>query len=77
MLVFKLPLNILKARNQIHGGIRTAHISFGTLGGALHMFWVRGRAIGKGIDFPNIGIRNSIDFCSFGMGTVPIFKILI
>ena len=31
------------------------------------MFWARGHAIGKGIDFPDIGIRNSIDFHNFGI----------
>ena len=36
-------------------------------GGALHVFWVRGRAIGKGIDFPHICIRNGIGFYNFGM----------
>ena len=36
-----------------------------TPGGALHIFWVRGRAIGKGIDFPHIGISNGIDFYNF------------
>ena len=30
-------------------------------GGALHIAWVRGRAIGKGIDLPDIGIRSAID----------------
>ena len=29
------------------------------------MFWVRGRAIGKGIDFHNFGIRNGINFHNF------------
>ena len=28
-------------------------------------FWVRGRAIGKGIDFPDIGIKNGINFHNF------------
>ena len=36
-------------------------------GGALHTFWVRGRAIGKGIDFPDIGIKNGINFHNFGI----------
>ena len=35
-------------------------------GGALHIFWVRGRAIRKGIDFPDIGIKNGINFHNFG-----------
>ena len=34
-------------------------------GGILYIFWVRGRAIGKGIDFHEFGIRNGIDFCNF------------
>ena len=36
-------------------------------GGALHIFWVRGRAIGKGIDFPDISIKNGINFHTFGI----------
>ena len=36
-------------------------------GGALHIFWVRGRAIGKGIYFQDIGIKNSINFHNFGI----------
>ena len=35
-------------------------------GGALHIFWVRGLSIGKGIDFPDIGIKNGINFHNFG-----------
>ena len=31
-------------------------------GGALHIFRVRGRAIGKGIYFPDIDIKNGINF---------------
>ena len=31
------------------------------------LLWVRGRAIGKGIDFPDIGIKNGINFYNFGM----------
>ena len=34
-------------------------------GGALHIFWVRGRAIGKGIYFQDIGIKNGINFHNF------------
>ena len=34
-------------------------------GGLLYIFWVRGRAIGKGIDFHDFGIRNGIDFRNF------------
>ena len=29
---------------------------------ALHTFWVRGRASRKGVDFPDIDLRSSIDF---------------
>ena len=36
-------------------------------GGVLYTFWVRGRAIGKGIDFDDFGIRNGIDFHDFGI----------
>ena len=49
-------------------------------GDALHIFWVRGRAIGKGIDFPDIGIKNGIIFHNFGirnLSTVLIFKVLV
>ena len=41
------------------------------------MAWLRGRAIGKGIDFQNIGISNGIDFHNFVLGQVPIFEILV
>ena len=36
-------------------------------GGALHIFWVQGRAIGKGINFPDIGVKNSINFHNFSI----------
>ena len=36
-------------------------------GAAIHIFWVRVRAIGKGIDFPDIGIKNGINFYNFGI----------
>ena len=36
-------------------------------GGALHIFWIQGRAVGKGIDFPDIDTRNSINFHNFGV----------
>ena len=36
-------------------------------GGLLYIFWVRGRAIGQGIDFHDFGIRNGIDFHEFGI----------
>ena len=35
-------------------------------GGVLYIFWVRGPAIGMGIDFHDFGIRNGIDFHDFG-----------
>ena len=35
--------------------------------GVRYIFWVRGRAIGKGIDFHDFGIRNGIDFHNFGI----------
>ena len=31
----------------------------------LYTFWVQGRAIGKGINFHDLGIRNGINFCNF------------
>ena len=34
-------------------------------GGLLYICWVRGRAIEKGIDFHDFGIRNGIDFRNF------------
>ena len=34
-------------------------------GGLLYIFWVRGLAIGKGIDFHDFGIRNGINFHNF------------
>ena len=36
-------------------------------GGVLYIFWVRGRAVGKGIDFHDFGIRNGINFHHFGI----------
>ena len=39
----------------------------GTPGGLLYIFWVRGRAIGKGIDSHDFGVRNGIDFHDFGI----------
>ena len=35
--------------------------------GALHVFWVRGRPIGKSIDFSHIDIRNGTDFQDSGV----------
>ena len=46
-------------------------------GGVRYIFWVRGRAIGKGIDFNDFGIRNGINFRNFGIRTVLIFMILV
>ena len=37
-----------------------------SLGGALRIFLVRGRAIGKGIYFPKIGIKNGVNFHKIG-----------
>ena len=42
--------------------------------GALHIFRVRGRAIGKGIDFPDIGIKNGINFHNFSMSNGTDFQ---
>ena len=36
-------------------------------GGVRYISWVRGRAIGKGINFHDFGIRNGIDFHDFGI----------
>ena len=36
-------------------------------GGALHIFWLPGHAIGKGIYFQDIGIKNGINFHNFGI----------
>ena len=38
---------------------------FLTQGGLLYIFWVRGRAIGKGIDFHDFDIRNGYRFSQF------------
>ena len=38
-------------------------------GGALHIVWVQGRAIRKGIDLLDIGIENGINFHNFRNGT--------
>ena len=43
-------------------------------GGALHIFRVRGRAIGKGIYFPDIGIKNGINFHNFGIRNGTYFQ---
>ena len=44
-----------------------AELSFPGGGGVLYIVWVRGRAIGKGIDFHEFGIRNCTDFHDFGI----------
>ena len=43
-------------------------------GGALHIFRVRGRAIGKGIYLPDIGIKNGINFHNFGIRNGTYFQ---
>ena len=43
-------------------------------GGALDIFRVRGRAIGKGIYFPDIGIKNGISFLDFGIRNGTYFQ---
>ena len=50
-----------KVRHKIHDSV----IFHSRGGGLLYIFWVRGRAIGKGIDFHDFGIRNGIDFRNF------------
>ena len=42
--------------------------------GALHIFRVRGRAIGKGIYFPDIGIKNGINVHNFGITNGTYFQ---
>ena len=44
---------------------RATMTGFDPGGGVLYIFWVRGHAIGKGIDFHDFGIRNGIDFRNF------------
>ena len=36
-------------------------------GGVLYIFWVRGRVIGKGINFHEFGVRKGIDFYNFNI----------
>ena len=43
-------------------------------GGALNIFRVRGRAIGKGIYFPDIGIKIGITFHNFGIRNGTYFQ---
>ena len=43
--------------------------------GALHIFWVRGLAIGKGVDFHYFDIRNGIYFHDFGQRNVMFSKL--
>ena len=56
-------------------GKKDVQIRLSILGVALHIFRVRGRAIGKGICFPDVDIKNGIDFTMSVQGTVPICKI--
>ena len=42
--------------------------------GALDTFRVRGRAIGKGIYFPDVGIKNGINFHNFGIRNGTYFQ---
>ena len=37
------------------------------MGEVLYILWVRGRAIGKGIDFHDFGIKNGVDCHDFGI----------
>ena len=63
--LYSSPLS-LEIREEYH---RTQLKMFGgkskSTGDALHIFCVRGRTDEKGIDFPDIGIRNGIDFQAF------------
>ena len=43
-------------------------------GGALDIFRIRERAIGKGIYFPDIGIKNGINFHNFGIRNCYVFE---
>ena len=43
----------------------------------LHITYARGRAIGKAIDFPDIGVRTGSIFILFVRESAPIFKILV
>ena len=43
-------------------------------GSALHIFRVRGRAIGKGIYFPDNGIKNGINVHNFGIRNGTYFQ---
>ena len=43
-------------------------------GSALHIFQVRGRAIGKGVYFPDIGTNNGINFHNFGIRNGTYFQ---
>ena len=38
--------------------------------GVLYTFWVRGSAIGKGLNFQNLGIRKGIKFHDFGLNGI-------
>ena len=45
-----------------------------TRGGLLHIFLVWGRAIGKGIDFHDFGMRNGVNFQDFGIRSGILFR---
>ena len=45
--------------------------------GVIYLFWVRGCAIGKGIDCHDFGIKRSIEFYDLVKGTVSIFAIFV
>ena len=46
--------------------IQSLELKLGSRGGGVpYIFWVRGRAIGKGIDLHDFGIRNGITFRDF------------
>ena len=46
-------------------------------GGVLNIFWVQRHVIGKGVDFNDFGIRNSINFRNFGIRNGIDFAILV
>ena len=69
-LDYNIPSNDKSREREILGTIgiiRNKCLSLPRGRGVLHIFWVRGRAIGKGIDFRDFGIRNGIDFRDFGI----------
>ena len=54
-------IHLQPVANEICTGVAES----GRGGGLLYIFWVRGRAIGKGIDFHDFVIRNGINFHDF------------